>query len=74
MECKNVLRMELTKKDQRRIRNLAAADLFKITVNASGYAEAYRIAYLKEVMKYLQEKIEFLEMRYNKNYNNEQQD
>ena len=74
MECKNVLRMELTKKDQRRIRNLAAADLFKITVNASEYAEAYRIAYLKEMMKYLQEKIEFLEMRYNKNYNNEQQD
>nr|DAK94891.1 MAG TPA: hypothetical protein [Caudoviricetes sp.] len=66
--------MELTKKDQRRIRNLAAADLFKITVNASEYAEAYRIAYLKEMMKYLQEKIEFLEMRYNKNYNNEQQD
>lgn len=74
MECKNVLRMELTKKDQRHIRNLAAADLFKITVNASEYAEAYRIAYLKEVMKYLQEKIEFHEMCYNKNYNNEQQD
>ena len=54
--------MELTKKDQQHIRNLAAADLFKITVNASEYAEAYRLAYLKEVMKYLQEKIEFYEM------------
>ncbi len=74
MECKNVLRMELTKKDQRHIRNLAGADVFKITVNASEYAETYRIAYLKEVMKYLQEKIEFLEMRYNKNYSNGKQD
>lgn len=47
---------------------------FKITVNASEYAETYRIAYLKEAMKYLQEKIEFLEMRYNKNYNNGKRD
>ena len=74
MECKNVLRMELTKKDQRHIRNLATSDVFKITVNASEYAETYRIAYLKETMKYLQEKIEFLEMRYNKNYNNGKRD
>lgn len=48
--------------------------MFKITVNVSEYAETYRIAYLKETMKYLQEKIEFLEMRYNKNYNNGKQD
>lgn len=63
--------MELTKKDQRHIRNLATADVFKITVNASEYAELYRIAYLKEVMKNLQEKIEFMEMCYNKDFNNE---
>ena len=64
--------MELTKKDQRHIRNLATYDVFKITVNASEYAEAYRIAYLKEVIKNLQYKIEFYEMNYRKNYNNEQ--
>lgn len=62
--------MELTKKDQRHIRNLATSDVFKITVNASEYAETYKIAYLKEVMKNLQERIESLEMRYNNNYSN----
>ena len=60
--------MELTKKDQRHIRNLATADVFKITVNASEYAQLYRIAYLKEVMKNLQEKINILEEQYNKTY------
>ena len=66
--------MELTKKDQRHIRNLAISDVYKITVNASEYAQAYRIAYLKEVMKNLQEKIEFMEMSYNENFNNGKQD
>ncbi len=66
--------MELTKKDQRHIRNLAISDVYKITVNASEYAQAYRIAYLKEVMKNLQEKIEFMEMSYNEDFNNGKQD
>nr|DAL51485.1 MAG TPA_asm: hypothetical protein [Caudoviricetes sp.] len=30
--------MELTKKDQRHIRNLAAADVWKVTDHASEYA------------------------------------
>ena len=63
--------MELTKKDQRHIRNLAAKDVWNVTDHASEYAQLYRIAYLKEVMKNLQEKIEFMEMCYNKYFNNE---
>lgn len=49
--------MELTKKDQRHIRNLAAADVWKVTDHASGNAQLYWIAYYKEVVKHLQNKI-----------------
>ena len=66
--------MELTKKDQRRIRNLAAADVFKVVDHASEYAQLYRIEYYKEVAKHLQNKINILEEQYKKTYNNEQQD
>lgn len=66
--------MELTKKDQRHICNLAISGVLKITVNALEYAEAYRIAYLKEVMKNLLERIGFMETNYNKTYNNGKQD
>lgn len=66
--------MELTKKDQRHIRNLAAADVFKVVDHASEYAQLYRIEYYKEVAKHLQNKINILEEQYKKTYNNEQQD
>ena len=60
--------MELTKKDQRHIRNLAAADVWKVTDHASEYAQLYRIEYYKEVVKHLQNKINILEEQYNKTY------
>lgn len=35
--------MELTKKDQRHIRNLAARDVWSVTDHASEYAQLYRL-------------------------------
>lgn len=63
--------MELTKKDQRHVRNLAAADVWNLTGHASEYAQLYRIAYYKEVVKHLQNKINILEEQYNKTYGKE---
>ena len=63
--------MELTKKDQRHIRNLAARDVWSVTDHASQYAELYRIEYYKEVIKHLQNTINILEEQYKKTYNNE---
>lgn len=65
--------MDLTKKDQRHIRNLAAADVWKVTDHASEYAQLYRIAYYKEVVKHLQNTINILEEQYNKEYGKERQ-
>ena len=59
--------MELTKKDQRHIRNLAIKDVWTVSDHASEYALLYRIAYYKEVLKNVQEKINYLEGKYNKN-------
>lgn len=63
--------MELTKKDQRHIRNLAAKDLWNVTDHASEYAQLYRIEYYKEVVKHLQNKINILVEQYNKEYGKE---
>ena len=63
--------MELTKKDQRHIRNLAARDVWSVTDHASQYADLYRIEYYKEVIKHLQNTINILEEQYKKTYNNE---
>ena len=63
--------MELTKKDQRHIRNLATADVWKVTDHASEYAQLYRIANYKEVVKHLQNKINILEEQLNKTYGKE---
>lgn len=63
--------MELTKKDQRHIRNLAAKDVWSVTDHASEYAQLYRIAYYKEVVKHLQNKINILVEQYNKEYGKE---
>lgn len=63
--------MELTKKDQRHIRNVAARDVWSVTDHASQYAELYRIEYYKEVIKHLQNTINILEEQYKKTYNNE---
>lgn len=63
--------MELTKKDQRHIRNLAARDVWSITDHASEYAQLYRMEYYKEVVKHLQNKINVLEEQYNKTYGKE---
>lgn len=63
--------MELTKKDQRHIRNTAASDVWNVTEHASEYAQLYRIEYYKEVVKHLQNKINVLEEQYKKTYNNE---
>lgn len=59
--------MELTKKDQRHIRNLAIKDVWTVSDHASEYALLYQIAYYKEVLKNVQEKINYLEGKYNKN-------
>lgn len=59
--------MELTKKDQRHIRNLAIEDVWTVSGHASEYALLYQIAYYKEVLKNVQEKINYLEGKYNKN-------
>ena len=63
--------MELTKKDQRHIRNLAARDVWSVTDHASQYAELYRIEYYKEVIKHLQNTINILEEQYSKEYGKE---
>ncbi len=63
--------MELTKKDQRHIRNLAAKDVWNVIDHASEYAQLYRIAYYKEVVKHLQNKINISEEQYNKMYGKE---
>lgn len=63
--------MELTKKDQRHIRNLAARDVWSIIDHASEYAQLYRMEYYKEVVKHLQNKINVLEEQYNKTYGKE---
>lgn len=63
--------MELTKKDQRHIRNVAARDVWSVTDHASQYADLYRIEYYKEVIKHLQNTINILEEQYKKTYNNE---
>lgn len=63
--------MELTKKDQRHIRNVAARDVWSVTDHASQYAELYRTEYYKEVIKHLQNTINILEEQYKKTYNNE---
>lgn len=63
--------MELTKKDQRHIRNVAARDVWSVTDHASQYAQLYRIEYYKEVIKHLQNTINVLEEQYKKTYNNE---
>lgn len=63
--------MELTKKDQRHIRNLAARDVWSVTDHASQYAQLYRMEYYKEVVKHLQNKINVLEEQYNKTYEKE---
>lgn len=60
--------MELTKKDQRHIRNVAARDVWSVTDHASQYAQLYRIEYYKEVIKHLQNTINILEEQYNKEY------
>ena len=64
--------MELTKKDQRHIRNIAIRDVWNVTEHASEYAQLYRIEYYKEVVKHLQNKINILEEQYNKTYGKEQ--
>ena len=63
--------MELTKKDQRHIRNVAARDVWSVTDHALQYADLYRIEYYKEVIKHLQNTINILEEQYKKTYNNE---
>lgn len=63
--------MELTKKDQRHIRNLATRDVWNVTDHASEYAQLYRIEYYKEVVKHLQNKINILVEQYNKEYGKE---
>ncbi len=63
--------MELTKKDQRHIRNLAARDVWSVIDHASQYAQLYRMEYYKEVVKHLQNKINVLEEQYNKTYEKE---
>lgn len=63
--------MELTKKDQRHIRNLAARDVWSVTDHASQYADLYRIEYYKEVIKHLQNTINILEEQYSKEYGKE---
>ena len=63
--------MELTKKDQRHIRNVAARDVWSVTDHASQYAELYRIEYYKEVIKHLQNTINILEEQYSKEYGKE---
>lgn len=63
--------MELTKKDQRHIRNLAARDVWSVIDHASQYAQLYRMEYYKEVEKHLQNKINVLEEQYNKTYEKE---
>lgn len=63
--------MELTKKDQRHIRNLAARDVWSVIDHASQYAQLYRMEYYKEVVKHLQNKINILEEQYNKTYGKE---
>lgn len=63
--------MELTKKDQRHIRNLAIKDVWTVSDHASEYAQLYRIEYYKEVAKHLQNKINILEEQYNKEYGKE---
>lgn len=60
--------MELTKKDQRHIRDSAIEDVWSVTDHASEYAQLYRIAYYKEVVKHLQNRINILEEQYNKTY------
>lgn len=63
--------MELTKKDQRHIRNVAARDVWSVTDHASQYAQLYRIEYYKEVIKHLQNTINILEEQYSKEYGKE---
>lgn len=63
--------MELTKKDQRHIRNVAARDVWSVTDHASQYADLYRIEYYKEVIKHLQNTINILEEQYSKEYGKE---
>jgi hypothetical protein len=50
---------------------VAARDVWSVTDHASEYAQLYRIAYYKEVVKHLQNKINILEEQYKKTYNNE---
>ena len=63
--------MELTNKDQRHIRNVAASDVWSVTDHASQYAELYRIEYYKEVIKHLQNTINILKEQYDKTYGKE---
>ena len=63
--------MELTNKDQRHIRNVAARDVWSVTDHASQYAELYRIEYYKEVIKHLQNTINILKEQYDKTYGKE---
>lgn len=65
--------MELTKKGQRHIRNVAARDVWSVTDHASQYAQLYRIEYYKEVIKHLQNTINILEEQYSKEYGKERQ-
>lgn len=62
--------MKLTKKNQRHIRNVAVKDVWTVNDHASEYVLLYQIAYYKEVLKNVQEKINYLEDKYNKTYNN----
>ena len=64
--------MELTKKDLRHIRDSAIEDVWSVTDHASEYAHLYRITYLKEVVRRLQEKIKLLEEQYNQSHGNKQ--